>query len=319
MRVRSGIVSLSLLILCGITAPAGGQTFQTSPFDDPFLDTPVGAEARNAAPRVTFRLLTEIALPGPLPGAGPRIVDDRIEIPVRGGIARTGWTPDAQVELANGAAAAADPLPETQWVEGPRGKFRYTAIPSGWIVSQRRCRRCRDGWRGNWRLRVSGSTIAPPLVTAKRVYFGALDNHVYSVKRRNGHRVWSTNVDQRVSTPLLLWTRSADDEGDPGSGTALDLLLVVPDDSSRIVALDPQGGERTASFQLPDEGDTLIGRPLITPDRRIVIARQRYDRSEASLMVLQIAEPPAASTPPADPAAETATRALPDGPAALRR
>jgi hypothetical protein len=33
------------------------------------------------------------------------------------------------------------------------------------LLAQKKCKRCRAGWKRKWRLRVSGTVPTPPLVT----------------------------------------------------------------------------------------------------------------------------------------------------------
>ena len=69
------------------------------------------------------------------------------------------------------------------------------------------------------------------------------------------------------------------------------LVLAVPDDGGAIVALDAHTGAKVASYDLPDDGGTLVGDPLVTPDGRIVVARQKYTPEDASLMVFRLVPP----------------------------
>ena len=125
-----------------------------------------------------------------------------------------------------------------------------------------------------------------------------MDNRVYSVKKRNGHRMWATDVGGRVSGVLVLWSaasgaESATDAPHPAA------ILVVPDRGRRLLALDPQSGTEVASFDLPDPASKWVGAPLRTPDGKILAAAQKYAPADASLLVLQLA--PIAPTPDENP------------------
>ena len=159
---------------------------------------------------------------------------------------------------------------------------------------------------------MAGSTVSPPLVTQKRVYFGALDNRVYCIKRRSGHRVWAIDVAGRVTRPLMIVTihdlpatEPEPAEQDAGTDTtkkkkkskkgaeaeaprSVELLLVVPDHGSSIVALTVETGQKAAEYALPESEGTFKGSPLLTPDGKIVVARQKYEASDASLLVLNL-------------------------------
>ncbi len=276
------------MLLASLLPLALAQKSEPSPFDQPFLD-PLAVPSRSAPPQLTFKVVADIPLPGPLPGPGPRLVGDRIEIPVAGGMATTRWVADAEPVLELETAHEL-PTPEgsSDWVEAPDGRFRARTEPGGRISMQKRCPRCRDGWRSRWKLRMPGSTPAPPLLTEKRVYVGTMDNRVYALTRRNGHRAWATDVEDRVARPVVLWQGVGDAKG-------FEAILVLPGSGSRLIALDAQTGLRVADFELSEAGGRLRSTPLATPDGKIIVARERYKATEASLIVLQLAPPPGAT------------------------
>jgi hypothetical protein len=291
---------LILLAALATSTTLVAQDSVRSPFDEEFLRSFPEKSTTPEGPRLTFKLLNEIRLPGPLPGAGPRLVGDRVVIPVAGFVAVTTWDEQASPRLEPEAAASVAREPaEESWAESPDGKNRYQALPEGRIVGEKRCTRCKRGWRRSWRLRVAGSTVAPPLVTPDRVYFGAMDNRLYCVKRRNGHRIWVADAESRLSRPLVLWQVLGRAPGSGGSG--FELILTVPDDRPEVQAWNAQNGERVATFSLSEEGGRLIGVPLATPDGKIIVARQNYAPADASLMVLQLAPPAALLAEPEPP------------------
>jgi hypothetical protein len=69
-------------------------------------------------------------------------------------------------------------------------------------------------------------------------------------------------------------------------------VLATPDQGTTLVALDARNGAEVASFDLPEGEGKLYGSPLVTPDGKIVVARQKYEEAEASLMILDLSEPP---------------------------
>ncbi len=158
------------------------------------------------------------------------------------------------------------------------------------LEAQKSCRRCKTGWKRSWKLRIPGNTLVPPLVADRRVYIGGLDNHVYSLKARNGHRVWAVDVAGRISTPLMLWRGeiSKPTPQDPLAMRDLTLILTVPASGSQMVALESQSGRQVASLRLPEGGGKLVSGPLAMPDGKVVVARQQYAESEASLMVYRL-------------------------------
>lgn len=293
-RLARGAGSLVALLVCAVAFPPGAaQTtaLGTETYDTSYLEPLPEDGRRSTAPQLTFRLATEIPLPGPLPGSGPRLVEDRVRIPVAGGLAESGWAADsvACIEPPGGGEPEAPGEATLEWVQAPDGRARFAVTPDGFLVAQKRCGRCPAGWRRRWKLRVAGQGLAPPLVTEKRIFYGAMDNRVYGLKRRNGHRVWEADLEARVSRPLRVWRLPPEDGG---AERRLTLILAVPGDGRGIVALDVRSGAKVASYALPEDGGTLVGAPVVTPDGRIVVARQKYTPSDASLMVFNLTPPP---------------------------
>lgn len=303
---RCGPGWLLALALCLVSLPSaaaqsspyGTSPYGTSAYDTSYLDPLPEASTDAPARQLTFQLALELPLPGPLLESGqPRMVGETVEIPVPGGAVLSGWTAGAQarrVPTGDAPGGSGEGARGKGWVETEDGKRRYSLLPSGVLLAQKRCRRCRAGWKTHWMLDVAGDDLAPPLITATRVFYGGLDNRVYGLKRRNGHRVWATDVEGRVNRPLRLWSRETDDR-------SVDLVLVTPDHGREILALDAGTGGKVAGFALPENGGILVGAPLITADGMVLAARQKYNESEASLMVLEITEPPAAEPQPNAP------------------
>ena len=313
IRIRlpraAAALGLGLLVLASDGA-SQAQTFDSTPAFEESFEKKKKASAPEG-PSIYFSKLYELPLPGPLPEGGPLLVDGRIEIPVDGGRVASGWEEAAELEWieAGGDPAGTEDSP---WVEDPSGRTRFRTEADGRLLAQKRCKRCRDGWRKKWRLRVAGSTVAPPLVTETRVFFGALDNRVYCIKRRSGHRVWAIDVAGRVTRPLRIVTihdlpaaEPPPAEEDAGTDTkkkkkksknaseaevlrSIELLLLVPDHGSSIVALTVETGQKAAEYALPESEGTFKGSPLLTPDGKIVVARQKYEASDASLLVLSL-------------------------------
>lgn len=255
---------------------------------------PRSPTANGEPPELEFQWVSEVPLPGPLPPRGPRVQGQVIEIPVAGALARTSWDTGASPELLPLKADDLRPPPQSPWVFDRTGRHRFRALPSGWIEAQTRCRNCERGWRKDWRLRVAGSTYAAPLVTRHRIYFGAMDNRVYGIKRRNGHRLWVTEVGSRVTRPLVLLehpplAEGPDSERPRKRRRPLALLLLIPDAGTELIALDAVGGAKVATFTLPRAEERLVGEPVVTPDGKIIVARQEYAPGQASLVVLELA------------------------------
>jgi hypothetical protein len=278
---KSAPASLLLATACVIV---GGSWRAGGPDESTFgeLPPPVDAARESApAPALAFHLLAEIPLPGPLAEIPARLVGEFVEIPVATGIVRARPEPGApvQLEATEGAPAVDATSGAGGWAEDPSGRFRVRADAAGWIVAERRAGARKPRWKRAWRLRVAGSTLTPPLALDERVYFGALDNQVYCVRLRNGHRVWVTDAGGRVSRPFVPWG---------GDAQAPPLILVVPDGGATLLALSRATGAPVASVAFEPEDGRLVGVPVTTPDGKVVIARQRYDARAASLMVYRL-------------------------------
>jgi hypothetical protein len=283
----------ALVLLLAFSPPPQAQTetytndpFQNLPATSPRPDVP-------APPRMTFLLAAEIPLPGPLPAAGPRARGELVEIAVAGGTVVTRAEADATPEFVPPSRVVGDARDASPWVQDERGRLRYRATLGGAIEAQRKCRRCKAGWKKRWSLRVTGQALAPPLVGGRFVYFGSLDNRVYCVKARNGHRVWMADVGARVSSPVVRWSgviSAPSPDGGATSSRELSLILAVPDGGSELIALDGASGQQVAVVRLGDGDGKLVGGPLATPDGRIVVALQKYAATSASLMVYRLGQ-----------------------------
>jgi hypothetical protein len=280
-------IALALLVIIVLPGAAAAQSFRDAFAEQRYLEPMPTEPPEPAAPRMTFRLFNDIPLPGPLPDRGPRFVDGRIEIPVAGGIAVSGWLEESEPRIIPHRSSDDDAAGE--WSYSPQGDFRCMILESGHILAQKGCRNCKKNWRKKWKLRIAGGDTAPPLLTENRVYHGGLDNRVYCLKRRNGHRMWESDAPGRVSQPLALWREDG-----------VELIILAPDDGRSIIALDAVTGSRTAAFELPQNGGQLVGSPIVTDDGKIVVARQLYAADQASLMVFDLVEPgkSALSAPP---------------------
>lgn len=256
-----------------------------------------------------FAVLREVPVPGPIAEGRLRLDSDGVHVPLRGGEAVVPLEPAGSPRLLDGDLAAGGGDSDG-WVLGGSGRLRFRTLPSGTVEAQRRCKGCRSGWKTAWRLQVGCATPAPPLVVGPKVCYGALDNQVYCVRASNGHRLWASDVGDRVSTNLALWTGEVDATGG-GRSTAgaagpatVELLLVVPDAGGALVALDAYDGHRAAARELSESQGRLIGPPLVSEDGRIVVARQGYQDTEAVLEFLALVPSgPGAERGPAGPPA----------------
>lgn len=285
---RLSVIALFAVGLPVVFAQTGSSD---KPFDMEELEPVPGSGEDESQPQFRFELIAEVPLPGPLPGGGTFPVDDAIGVMVADGLAVVSW--DGGLELRP-AEEAQPPMDggESAFAFSEDGKIRCTTLPDGWIKAEKRCGSCRKVWRKKWKIRAPGSQFARPLITGKRIYYGATDNQVYGVKRKSGHRVWATDVGGRVIRPLELLRVSAPPDvryaGRRGS-RMMDLVLVVPDSGDSIIALEGRAGARLARHGLP-ENEAFVGNPLTLNDR-VAVVRQRYDASDAALLIFELRPP----------------------------
>lgn len=314
VQFRQLLRHLPVVAVLAISPPfAIAQTGSSDkPFDMEELEPVPDSGTDDSQPQFRFELIAEVSLPGPLPGGGAFVVDDAIGVVVPEGLAVVSW--DGTLALRpNGDARPVDDEDEAVFAFSDDGKMRCTTMQDGWIKAEKRCGSCRKVWRKKWKVRAPGSEFARPLITDKRVYYGATDNRVYSVKRRNGHRIWATDVGGRVIRPLELVQISAPPDvrfiGPRGSRT-MNLVLVLPDNGDSIIALEGRGGVRVARHGLP-ENEAFVGDP-VTRNNRVAVVRQRYDASDAALLIFEL-RPPLPPAPEDGVPATVASDSDPEG------
>jgi hypothetical protein len=264
------------------------STLIEDPFDSSALPPLAAKEAKGQAPRLRFDLVAEIALPGPLPGGQPQQqAGGRVASPGAGGTALTEARAGAVVELRAADPASEAAAAENARVPDPAGRLHFSAA-DGVVLAERRCRRCPSGWRKAWRLAAPVDAGTRPLALADRVCFGGLDNRVFCVRRKNGHRLWATDVGARASRPLALWQGVLPPATDREKPRTVDVILVVPEPGQELLALDAESGVKLGEVKLADEEGHWSGVPLQITDGAVVVGRTKYAEEEASLMVYRL-------------------------------
>lgn len=286
----------AVLLAAVILAPgSAAQTYNTIPdrASPNAYPPPLPPREGPAPPRLAFEQLTEVVLPGPLPGDPVSLDDGTIRVPVAGGWARITLDPEPSVELSSDPPADVPADGQSEgWVVSKDGRFRYRTLPEGRVVAQRRRGK---RWRQQWSLRAPNATLAPPLIAGERLLFGSLDDRVYAVRRDNGHRLWAVDLGDRISRPLTLWDAELRVPGKPV--VPLRVLLVVPDGGGSLIALDVEDGSRLASLEPPFQDSHLIAPALVAPDGRILAAIQKYTPKDAALGVFRLGVPASAKPP----------------------
>ncbi len=299
MRSNSTRWAAAALLAATATAAGAQSTLGPSAFDDEVVPNYNPRRSGPPPPAIRLEIEREIVVPGPLAGTAPvvradgsialRGRDTEIAIPEGGTPTVTPRSPEAAV-----AAASADP-----WVyAAPGGRRRYRAFPDGRLVGERRCFLARDGWWRSWKIRVGAATPARPILFGRSLFFGAWDNRVYALRARNGHRLWATDVGDRVSLSLASWTGQVLPPGASEPRT-VHLVLVVPDGSQGLLALDPFDGRRLTSLQPAQEAARFATAPGVTPDGRILVGVQGYAPGDARVVFVRVvpAQPPSRGKP----------------------
>ena len=276
---------LSRLALLLVATPALAQYGTSGPDVQPNNYPPALPARRTPGPVLTFERVGEIALPGPLAGSTAWVADGRVAVPVEGGVATVDPETSATVTTVPGAVIR---IPG-EWVVSPDGKRRYRTTPEGRVEAERRSR-SRRGWSRSWHLRAPNSIPAPPILIGPRLCFSGLDDRVTCVRAKNGHRLWTVDLGDRLSRPLSAWP-AVDTEGADRS-----ILLAVPDDGATVTALDAYDGRKIATYELPPQHHFASPAVVVAGDQ-IAIARKGYDDREAALVLLRLVPPPPAVAP----------------------
>lgn len=289
----------ALVLACTlVSSPSPAQTTSGRPGSSVVYPSPLARREGPAPPSVAFRLVDRIALPGPLSGEPPRWDDGRLLVPVSGGMVVV--RPGDGVDVRPGRDDRGDDRANSggrPWVVSEDGLARYRTLPRGRVIAERR-ERPGDRWKRAWSLRVAGATLAPPLLSGPRLLFGSLDNQLYAVRARNGHRLWAVDLGERISRPLALWEGTLPvREGGERKVIQARFVLVVPDGGGRLVAIDPHDGRSVATVELPDRDEWLAAPAVPLPDHSIALARQGFESSEAAVLVYALEAAPADEVP----------------------
>jgi hypothetical protein len=253
------VIAIGLLATAAWIVPVAAQSLPASPSRETPDAYPPALPPREGPPqpKLIFRQVDEISLPGPLRDEPLRLDDGTARVAVNGGwaIVTLGDEPSVQISTTAPAEPASGDEDAPEWVTSADGRFRFRTDPSGKVFAERKRRK---GWRKAWKRRIAGATPAPPMVSGRRLYVGSVDNQVYALRADNGHYLWARDVGARVSRPLTWW------QGRIGEGPAMDL---------------------------PTEEDRLLPPVLAAEAGKIVVAVQKYDDAEAALLVFDLAPP----------------------------
>jgi hypothetical protein len=258
----------------------GSSTFQNQ-FPDPLQYEPPVVPP----PELQLSIVSEMPIVGPIIGE-PRWFQGRLELTTAAGI----WSLDlnASEPLITAQEAASPIIEASRYALSASGNYRAEVIPGKRLRLQRRCRNCvPTKWRRAWKLRTAGIAAVPPLVNDRRVYFGSQDNRVFGVRRRNGHRVWASDIGGQAIRRLAWWQSTAVVKGQERGAAA---VLAVPEPGAEMIVLDAAGGRQIIRYKLPGEEDRILGPVYSDEMGRIWVLRQGYRASDLSLIQIRLVE-----------------------------
>ncbi|HJQ99263.1 MAG TPA: hypothetical protein VJ826_13200 [Candidatus Polarisedimenticolaceae bacterium] len=260
-------------------------------------------ERLGPAPSLKFELAREIPLTGPIASPEAWAEGDAVLVPLGSGAARV--DPSAAAPPQNGVSAEPPPDPSGAWIVSAEGTRRFRATAQGVIEAQKK-RKNGTKWKRSWHIVAPNATPAPPILLGPRLCYAGLDDRVTCVKASNGHRLWTTDLGDRLSRPIARWPSASPARVAPGNGDRTiegEILLAVPDNGASMIALDAYDGRRIATYDLPSE-ERLVSGPLVFADDGIVAVREAFDKTQVAVLVLRLVHneaPPAAPAAPATP------------------
>jgi hypothetical protein len=295
---RAGLAAIAVAALTSIvSSPA--QYGPPGPEVLPNNYPPPIPERQGPAPRLKFELAREIPLEGPVGAPEAWAEGNALLVPLASGAARVSPSADAPPE-----PVTADPPPDASgsWILNAEGTRRYRATAEGVVEAEKRRKNGRK-WRRSWHIVAPNATPAPPILMGPRLCYAGLDDRVTCVKASNGHRLWTTDLGDRLSRPIARWPSASPARVTVKAGDRTiegEILLAVPDNGASMIALDAYDGRRLATYELLAE-ERLVSGPLVFPDDGIAAVREAFDKRQVAVLVLRLVHneaPPAVPTAP---------------------
>lgn len=290
---------LALAALAGGTAWAQGESYGTAyPNKYP---PPLPEREGPGPPTLVLEWIGEVPFPGPARPGALHVEDGRVVVANGDRRFSIEPTPGGAVEPA-GPPQAPVAEREPTWVYAPDRKMRFAAIPERGIVAEARRGGESERWKRAWRLRRVGSVPFPPLLLGERLFFASSDDRIYAVRAKNGHRLWATDVGDRLSRELSLWEATVPRFGrgkEPDREETIHLLLAVPDGGAALLVLDVHDGRILARGTIPEGKGRLVSAPLVLEAGKIAAVRQGFALEDAALGLFRIASPAATPGPDA--------------------
>ena len=295
MRARRIAIAVALLTITPAPGQYGPTTGEVLPNNYP----PPLPERLGPAPKLRFELDREIDLEGPVAPTEAWADGDAVVVPLATGAALVS-VPDG--EPARTAEPPTPPAnPSGEWIVNATGTRRYRATAEGIIEAEKK-RKGGKRWKKSWKIVAPNSTPAPPILMGPRLCYAGLDDRVTCVKAKNGHRLWTTDLGDRLSRPIARWPSASASRVAPKPGDRAiegEILLAVPDNGASMIALDAYDGRRLATYDLPAAA-RLVSGPLVFSDDGIVAVREAFDKRQVAVLVLRLVhnEAPPTSTAP---------------------
>lgn len=287
-------LAVTLLLSCSAVAVHAQSTPGSSTFQNQFPDPLQYEPPAIPPPELQLNRVQEISIEGPIIGA-PRWFPERVEITTDRAVISLDLRSETP-EIAT-MEVASPPPSETEFGVSPSGNHRARVQPGKRLFMERRCANCvPTRWRRMWKLRTAGIADTAPLVDDRRLYFGSQDNRVFGLRRRNGHRLWATDVGGRMLRRLASWKA---EQTDPRVRPVA-AILAVPEPGAEMVVLDAAGGRQVLTFKLSGEEDRILGPVHTGSDGRIWLLRQGYRPSDLSLIEITLTEIRSAPSPKDD-------------------
>lgn len=293
------VTILVLAALVGGAAHAQGESYGTSyPNKYP---PPLPEREGPGPPTLVLEWIGEVPFPGPARPGELRVEGGRVVVANGDRLFSIEPIPGGSVERAGvvpGPAAEREP----EWVYAPDREMRFAAIPERGVVAEVRRGGASERWNRAWRLRRVGSVPFPPLLLGDRLFFASSDDRIYAVRAKNGHRLWATDVGDRLSRELSLWEATVPRFGrgkEPDREVTIHLLLAVPDGGAALLVLDVHDGRIVARGTIPEGKGRLVSAPLVLEAGKIAAVRQGFALEDAALGLFRIASPAATPGPDA--------------------
>ena len=295
MRARRNAIAAALLTITPALGQYGPNSSEVLPNNYP----PPLPERQGPAPKLRFELDREIDLEGPVALAEAWAEGDAVVVPLAKGAARVDLTGAEPARASDPAAPPPDP--SGAWIVNATGTRRYRATAEGIIEAEKRGKEGKR-WKGSWKIVAPNSTPAPPILIGPRLCYAGLDDRVTCVKAGNGHRLWTTDLGDRLSRPIARWPSASPARVAPSTRDRTiegEILLAVPDNGASMIALDAYDGRRLATYDLPAAA-RLVSGPLVFADDGIVAVREAFDKRQVAVLVLRLVhnEAPPPSTAP---------------------